>query len=186
MVRRAVMSTATLGRPWVQPKAVATTKGKAAEACPGQPSIQSLAPVRVGAVTSFTRGRARGASIARFSVQTVSDQGVAFHAAWYRTAKACAAFRDSSKFYVVTSAEGPTRLAGTDDVVSRTERIYYDAKHHHLAYARHFITARTGRALSSVEYDFLTSKSDPQAKDFSTAQHLLTLQLTRTRSVFSS
>jgi hypothetical protein len=178
------MTTTVLGKPWVQPDKVNTAGGKATEACPGQASLATLAPARASAVASFTRGRERGASIARFTVATVSDQGRRYRAAWVRTAKACAAFRDASGLYVVTSLEGPKRIAGADDVVSRAERVYHDRDHRQLAYARHFISARVGRVISSVEYDFLTPKSDPRARDFTTARRLLDLQLRRTGGAF--
>ncbi|MET1004324.1 MAG: hypothetical protein ABWX96_02180 [Propionibacteriaceae bacterium] len=183
--KRAVMTTTALGTPWVQPKKVNTT-GQANEACPGKPALETLAPARASAVATFTRGKARGASIARFTVATVTDQGVAHRSAWARTVKSCATFKDASGLYVVTSTEGPKTLAGTDDVVSRAERIYYDSDHKKLAYARHFISARIDRTISTVEYDFLTTTSDPKAKDFTTTQKLLTLQLTRTKAEFAS
>lgn len=184
-LKRALITPTDLGKPWVQPKQVAHTKGKAAEACPGKPSLATLAPARAGAGAAFTHGTVRGASIANFSVFTMSDQGAKFRTAWSQTIKACAAFQDTAKLYVVTTAEGPRSLPGTDEVLSRRERLYYDASHTKLAYARHYIVARTGRVLSEVEYDFLTPKSDPTGKDFTPAQKLLALQLTKTKSTFS-
>jgi hypothetical protein len=182
--KRAVMTTSALGKPWLQPKKVNTSGGKATEACPGQPALTVLAPPRTTATTAFTRGAKRGASIASFTVITVTDNGVQHRTAWRQTIKACARFKDATGLHVVTTLEGPRRIAGADDVVSRAERVYYDAKHRQLAYARHFISARTGRAISTVELDFLTHKSDPTAQDFRPTEKLLALQLARTKAAF--
>ena len=182
--KKSAMTTSVLGKPWVAPKKVNTSGGKANEACPGKPALDVLAPPRVRWITSFTRGTKPGASIARYTVVTVTDAGTAHRAAWSRTAKVCKTFKDASGLYVVTALEGPTTAPGADDVVSRNERVYYDAKHRRLAYARHFISARTGRAITTLEYDFLTPKADPEATDFTPAQALLALQLPRTRTAF--
>jgi hypothetical protein len=184
-VKRAVMTTQALGKPWLQPKKVNTSGGKATEACPGRPAVTVLAPPRATTTTAFTRGAKPGSSIASFTVTTVTDQGAKHRAAWRRTVKACAEFKDASGLYVVTTLEGPQQLAGADDVVSRAERVYYDARHRKLAYARHFISARTGRAISTVEHDFLASKSDPSAQDFTPTTKLLALQLARTKAAFA-
>jgi len=184
--KRAVMTTAVLGKPWVQPAKVNTSGGKATEACPGEPALVTLAPARASAVATFTRGAARGASIARFTVETVSDQGRRYREAWTRTARSCAQFKDATGLYVVTSLEGPTSVPGADDVLSRAERVYYDRAHRQLAYARHFVSARVDRVISTVEYDFLTPKSDPKARDFTPARQLLELQLSRTQREFGN
>ena len=184
--KQSAMTASVLGKPWVAPKKVNTSGGKANEACPGKPALDVLAPPRVRWITSFTRGTKPGASIARFTVVTVPDAGTAHRAAWARTAKACKTYQDAAGLYVVTALEGPTTASGADDAVSRTERVYYDADHRRLAYARHFISARTGRAITTLEYDFLAPKSDPRAKDFTPAQALLALQLPRTRTAFPS
>ncbi len=184
-LKRAVMTTGALGKPWLQPKKVNTSGGKGAESCPGKPAVSVLAPPHAAAAAAFTQGAKPGASIASFTVTTVNDEGVQHRAAWRRTAKACAEFEDPSGLHVVTTLEGPRRIVGADDVVSRAERVYYDAKHRKLAYARHFISARTGRAISTVEYDFLAPKSDPNAEDFSPTGKLLALQLARTAAAFA-
>lgn len=184
--KRALVTPAVLGKPWLEPKKVNTTKGKADEACPGTPALTKVAPLRVNVVAAFTRGKAPGASIARFSVGTVvPGGGDTFRKGWQRTYQGCATFKDSAGLYVVTSLEGPTSIVGADDVLSRAERLYYDPQHKKLAYARHVVAAVTGRSISSVEYSFLTSKSDPQAKDFTVAQQLLAQQLTRTTAAFA-
>ncbi len=184
--KRALVTAAVLGRPWVQPKKVNTTGGKADEACPGTPALTTLAPLRVNVVAAFTHGKAVGASIARFSVATVSEGGGdAYRKGWQRTSRGCATFRDGAGFYVVTSLQGPTSIRGADDVLSRAERLYYDPRHKKLAYARHVLSARRGRAISTVEYSFLTSTADPQAKSFAVALQLLNAQLTRTTAAFA-
>jgi hypothetical protein len=180
------MSVDVLGKPWIRPKKVNSSGGKTGEDCPGQPSIDKLAPPVVSVGAAFTEGKQRGASIASFTVSTLPSDGPArYRSAWLRTLKSCASFKDASGLYVVTRAEGPDTVAGTTEVLSRVERVYYDAPHKHLAYARHILVARTGRFQNRVEYDFLTTRADPNAKDFAPAQKLLARQLAKTKAVLA-
>ncbi len=186
LIKKALVTADEVGKPWIKPKAVSNAGGKATEACPGRPSAITLAPPLAISSVGLTQGKQRGASIGSFTILTFSDDtGLAkYRAAWSRTISACAHFKDASSLYVVTVQEGPKAVAGADQTVSRVERLFYDAKHKKLAYARHYIGGSTGRVLTLVEYDFLTPTNDPTAKNFAPVTALLTKQLTKTKATF--
>jgi len=186
-VKRAVLGADDLGKPWVEPKKVNTVGGKKNEDCPGQPGLATLAPPMASTTTRLTRGKQRGASIASFTVSTLPRAGEAkYRSAWAKIIQACAKVTDASHLYMVTTPGSEVTVTGTDEVLTRVDRIYYDAAHKQLAYARHYVSARTGRVVCAVEYDFLTTKADPHAKDFAPVLKLLDKQLTKTRSVFTA
>lgn len=184
--KRALLTARDLGKPWVQPKTVSTVGGKKDESCPGKPSVVALAPPAASATVRLTKGSRSGAGIGSFTVSTLPEGGArTYRAAWASMVKNCASFVDAAKFSVVVSSEGPTTIKRADEVLARTERIYYDRSHRQLAYARHVVSARTGRVVSTVEYAFLTTRSDPGAKNFAPVIALLEKQLAKTSATFT-
>ncbi|HET9873825.1 MAG TPA: hypothetical protein VFP89_14660 [Propionibacteriaceae bacterium] len=187
LAAKALVTAKDLGKPWVKPPKVNSAGGKKGELCPGRPSLDRLLPPLASARVGLVEGGKTGASIGSFTVRSyphANDE--AFGKAWDRAIKGCAAYKDAAGLFVVTTAEGPASIATAEKAFSRAERVFYDAQHKKLAYARHVIAGRQGRLISEVEYAFLTSKSDPKAKDFSAAQRLLTVQLAKTETVFGS
>jgi hypothetical protein len=184
--RRSLITTAELGKPWVAVKSVnsAGTKG---EACPGQPTTDATVTALAEASADFTAGKQRGAAIGAFSVWTYAGPA---DVDTYRTTlpkvlAGCRSYTDTAKLYVVLTPAGTAAVDGADETWRYAERIYYDKKHTKLAYARHYVIARHGRVLSSVQYAFLTSKADPGAKDFAVAERMAGKQFARVLTAFS-
>src|SRR3954454_8897649 len=135
-LKKALVTASDLGKPWTQPKTVATVKGKKGEICPGHTSAVDKVPTIAVAAASFTEGRGAGKNIASFSLTTLADVSDGTLAAAYaKDQKACAHYRDGSNFFVVRSIEGPTTVGGLHPVTAWAERIYYDRQHTRLAYA---------------------------------------------------
>ena len=185
-LKRATVTAADLGQPWVEPKKVPSA-GKAAEACPGKPT----ATKQVDTVASFrrdlTEGKGQGVNIGSFALRTLpTDDATDLKAAYAKDTAACKTFTDANKLFVVLTEEGPTSADNADEILmSRADRIYYDKAHKKLAYARHTVVARTGRVVSYVSYAFLTTKADPKAEDFTRTQKLLATQLTKVTKEFA-
>jgi hypothetical protein len=185
-LKKALVSAANLGKPWTQPKAVSTAKGKKGEICPGHASAADKVSVTARAAANLTEGRGTGKNIASFGLTTLTDDSdTALVAAYAKDQRACADYQDGSGLFVLRSTEGPASVAGRKLVTSWAERIYYDKSHTKLAYARHTLVARQSRVVTYLSYAFLTVKKDPRAKDFSTASRLLEVQLTKNARVFS-
>ena len=185
-LKRALVRDRDLGRPWVQPKAVSTVKGKKGEICPGHVSATLAIPVIAEASVNFTEGRGAGKNIASYSLRTLpAEDDRALVVAYQKDQKACATYQDSSGLFVVRSIGGPSSIDGAVVIATWTERIYYDKPHQKLAYARHYLIAREGRVVTSLGYAFLTVKKDPDAKDFNRAKRLLEVQLAKNAKVFS-
>lgn len=183
---KALVTARDLGKPWVQPKSVSTAGGKKGELCPGHVSATRKLPARPAVSANLTEGKGDGKNIASFELSTLSGtEGAALRAAYAKDTTACATYRDASKLYVVRSAEGPTEVAGADEVLGRwAERIYYEKAHKKLAYARHYLVLRTGHVLTYVSYAFLTVDADPKAEDFSRTTELASVQLRKNATVF--
>jgi hypothetical protein len=185
-LKRATVTAADLGKPWVEPKKVPSA-GKAAEACPGKPT----ATRQVDTVASFrrdlTEGKGQGVNIGSFALRTLpTDDATDLKAAYAEDTAACKTFTDANKLFVVLTEEGPTSADNADEILmSRADRIYYDKAHKKLAYARHTVVARTGRVVTYVSYAFLTTKADPTAKDFTRTEKLLATQLAKVTKEFA-
>lgn len=184
-LKKALITARDLGEPWVQPKSVATSKGKKGELCPGHVSATTKVPARPAVSANFTEGKGDGRNIASFELSTANDaQSIALRSAYAKDQKACARYVDGSGFHVVRSVEGPVSVTGADEVLGTwAERIYYDKAHKELAYARHYLVLRTGDVVTYVSYAFLTEKGDPTAKDFSSTTKLAGRQLTKNATV---
>ncbi len=186
-LEQAIVTAADLGKPWVEPKKVPSA-GKAAEACPGKPSATEQV-TRVASVgRNLTEGKGQGVNIGTFRLGTLPTEDAGeLRAAYAKDNETCRTFTDANKLFVVYSEEGPTTTANADEILMRrAERIYYDKAHKKLAYARHTVVARTGRVVTYVSYAFLTTKKDPNAKDFTRTQKLLDTQLTKVAKTFTS
>ena len=79
---------------------------------------------------------------------------------------------DGNKLHVVLTPVDSSAISKADETWRYTERVYYDAKHTKLAYARHYVITRHGRELSSIQRAFITDKADPNAEDFSTTDKM--------------
>lgn len=185
--KRSLITAEVLGKPWVAAKTVhsAGTKG---EACPGQPTTDASVAPLASATRSFTAGKKAGAAISVISVWTYADQADvdAFRVALPDVLQGCRSYTDRSKMYVVLTPSRSVAIDGADETWRYAERIYYDKKHTELAYARHYVIARSGRVLSSVQYAFLTSRADPSGKDFSTTEEMARQQLDRVVAAFDN
>jgi hypothetical protein len=183
-LKKGLVTARDLGAPWIQPKSVSTA-GTKGEICPGHQSATTKV-LSKAAAANFTEGKGPGKNIATFSLSTLPgpDSG-ALKAAFATDQKVCGTYKDASGFYIVRSVEGPESVANADELVaSWTERIYYDKSHKKLAYARHYLVTRTGQLVTYVSFAFLTTKKDPNAKDFARASALLAVQLKKNAKVF--
>lgn len=184
-LKKALVTSKDLGKPWTQPKSVSTVKGKKDEICPGHASATAKVAVTASVGANLTEGRGAGKNIASFRLTVLADDDDStLTAAYAKDQKACARYEDGSGLFVLRSTEGPSSVAGASLVTSWSERIYYDKPRTKLAYARHTVVARQGRVVTYLSYAFLTGKKDPGAEDFSSASRLLEVQLTKNARVF--
>ena len=168
-LKKAMVTAADLGKPWVEPKK-ASCRRKAAEACPGQPSaVDKVTRWRRSARSD--RGQRPGRQHRQFPARHPADRGRRRGAGRVREGhQGLPDLQGRQRALRRLHAEGPTSADNADEILlSRAERIYYDKAHKKLAYARHTVVARTGRVVTYVSYAFLTTKKDPGAKDFSRA-----------------
>jgi hypothetical protein len=184
-LKKAIVTATDLGKPWVEPKKVPSA-GKAAEACPGKPSATKQVATVASVRRDLTEGKGQGVNIGTFRLGTLpTEDATDLRAAYAKDNATCKNFTDANKLFVVYTEEGPTTADNADEIVmSRAERIYYDKAHKKLAYARHTVAARTGRVITYVSYAFLTTKKDPNAKDFTPTQKLLDIQLAKVAEDF--
>jgi hypothetical protein len=163
------------------------TSGTRGEICPGRKTATTKVLSKAAAQANFTEGKGTGKNIATVRLSTLpGPDSSALKAAYAADQKACATFKDASGFYVVRSLEGPNSVTNADELVaSWSERIYYDKSHKKLAYARHYLVARTDQLITYVSYAFLTTKKDPDARDFTRTTELLDLQLKKNGKAFS-
>ena len=185
-VKAALVTAKDLGSPWVQPKSVNQTNLAKGELCPGKPSEVARAKPRAIAKVQLTEGSKAGATIASFGVRTVEPGGLdAWRAAVDAANTACASWKAKEGNYVVlTPLASPVDVEGADEVLGHAEHVYADAKHTQLQYVRHILLARTGRAVSTIELAFLTSKADPKGLDYTPAATLLAKQVAKTTATF--
>jgi hypothetical protein len=181
-VRKALVSAADLGRPWV----AGDQEGDATEACPGRRSaIEELSFLGSGR-RDLIEGRGELVNAATFDLRTLPDSdGSAVRDAWVADTKACREHADAFDYYVVLEESGPSVAKGADEIVfSRVERVYFDDSQDQLAYARQVVVARTGRVITTVRYTFLT-ENDSAADNFHGTQRLLAVQLAKVTKGFT-
>ena len=181
--RRALVTAADLGKPWVQ----SDTPPDSDEACPGSRSAVGRLAFRAAARRDLTRGAGELVNGATFQLATLPGPDAAkVRAAWESDTRACRQHTDADDYYVVYRAAETGTVRGADEVLlRRVERVYFDRGDDEPAYARHTLAARTGRVVVTVTYSFLTSESDPDAGDFSEATELLQTQLTKAAKAFA-
>ena len=69
-VKKALVTAAELGKPWITPKAVNTAKQEQkGDLCPGQPNARTLHPPRARGDLDHTEGGKAGAAIAAYGVR---------------------------------------------------------------------------------------------------------------------
>ncbi|HET9649567.1 MAG TPA: hypothetical protein VFP34_15245 [Microlunatus sp.] len=182
---KALITAAELGKPWVAAKKV-NSVGTDAEACPGQPTTDATVKPLASARADFTRGRQTGAAIAVFGVWTYASRADVdtYRATLPKVLQACARYIDNAKMHVQLTPSGTATIDGAETTWRYAERVYYDAKHTKLAYARHYVIAQQGRTLTSVQYAFLTDTKDPLAKDFSVTEKMARTQFAKVLAAF--
>jgi hypothetical protein len=186
-VKKAVVTAADLGKPWVEPKAVNTQKQQEkGDLCPGQKSSKVLYKPRASEARRLTEGTKAGAAIGSFAVRTY---GFGFEEKWRaafeKAARGCKAYRSPEGTYVTTEivASLPA-VDGADEVLLQIERIYADKTKKTLYYVRHYYEARSDRYVSSFELAYVQPKGDPTGKDTKKSAALLAEQVAKTRKTF--
>jgi hypothetical protein len=181
-LRKALVTAADLGKPWVQTDSPPDSD----EACPGTPSAVDRLAFRAAVRRDLTRGAGELINGASFELASLpSPDAAKVRAAWETDTRTCRQYTDTDDYYVVYRAAEPTTVNGADEVLlRRVERVYFDRGDDEPAYARHTLVARSGRVVATMTYSFLTSKSDPDATDFSEATELLQTQLTKAARAF--
>ena len=176
-LRKALVTPADLGKPWVQVKSPPDND----EACPGTRSAVGRLAFRASARRDLTRGAGELVNHASFHLATLPGSDAAkVRIAWETDTRACREHTDPDDYYVVYHAAEPTAVRGADEVLlRRAEQVYFDRGDAEPAYARHTLVARRGRVVATVSYSFLTTEADPEATDFRRATELLQTQLSR-------
>ena len=186
LAKQALISAAELGAPWVEPKSgVSTASGKKGEACPGQPSAETLNKPRASASENLTEGTKQGAAIGTFEVRTI-EPGT--EQAWRDTfaavTKGCATSTSTDGTFSTWDVVGAPAVPGSDEVLARIERIYSDKSKSKLLYVRQSYEARAGRVISALSYAFIQPASDPTGGDLTKSAALLTRQVTKSGITF--
>lgn len=186
-VKKAVVTSAELGKPWVTPKAVNTAKQEQkGDLCPGQPNARTLHPARARADLDHTEGSKAGAAIGSYGVRAYEfGEEQAWRDALAKAQAGCTSWTSLEKLYVeLEVVAAPPAIAGADEVVAHIERIYADKTKKTLHYVRHYYEARTGRFVSEFELAYVQPKSDPTGKDMTKSAELFAKQVAKTRTTF--
>jgi hypothetical protein len=184
--KKAVVTAADLGKPWVTPKAVNQAKQKEkGDLCPGQPNARTVHKPRASASLNHTEGSKAGAAIGSYAVRTY---GFGDKQKWLdaldETHRGCTKWTSLEKLYVELEVVAAPAIPGADEVVLHIERIYADKTRKTLHYVRHYYEAWTERVVSSFEYAYIQPKSDPTGKDLTTSSELFAKQVAKTRETF--
>lgn len=184
--KKAVVTAADLGKPWVTPKAVNEAKQKKkGDLCPGQPNARTLFKARASSEANHTEGKKTGAAIGSYSVRTYGfDDKQKWLDALDETHSGCKKWTSLEKLYVELEVVTAPAIPGADDVVVHIERIYADKTKKTLYYVRHYYEAWTERVVSSFEYAYIQPKSDPTGKDLTKSSKLFAQQVAKTRETF--
>lgn len=186
-LKKAVVTAADLGKPWVQPKSVNEQKQQEkGDLCPRQKAPRVLYKARASEARRLTKGTQQGAAIGSFAVRAYV---LAFEEKWRdafaEAAAGCEAYKSLDGTYVTLDViDAPPAVAGADEVLAYIERVYADKGHKNLYYVRHYYEARTDRYVSSFEYAYVQPKSDPTGKDMTASAKLLAKQVAKTRKTF--
>jgi hypothetical protein len=184
--KKAVITAAELGKPWVTPKAVNQAKQEQkGDLCPGQPNARTLHKPRTRAELDHTEGSKAGAAIGSFSVRTYGfGEEQAWRDALAKTHAGCKSWTSLEKLYVELEVVTSPAIPGADEVVVHIERIYADKTKKTLHYVRHYYEAWTSRVVSSFELAYIQPKSDPTGKDLTKSSELFAKQVAKTRETF--
>lgn len=185
-VKKAVVTSADLGKPWVTPKAVSTAKQKQkGDLCPGQPNARTLHEARAEHRLQHTEGAQAGAAIASYAVRAYEfGEQEDWRDALEKTHAGCKAWTSLEKLYVTLEVVTAPAIPGADEVVVHIERIYADKTKKTLHYVRHYYEAWTTRFVSSFELAYVQPKSDPTGKDLTESSELFAKQVAKTRKTF--
>ncbi|HWL37629.1 MAG TPA: hypothetical protein VNQ77_15695 [Frankiaceae bacterium] len=185
-VKKAVVTSAELGKPWVTPKAVNTAKQKQkGDLCPGQPNARTLHPPRARGDLDHTEGTKPGAAIGAYGVRAYAfGEQQAWRDALAKAQAGCKSWTSLEKLYVELEVVTPPAIPGADEVVVHIERIYADKTKKTLHYVRHYYEAWTTRFVSEFELAYIQPKSDPTGKDLTKSSELFAKQVAKTRETF--
>ena len=185
-VKKAVVTAADLGTPWVQPKVVNQAAGATGELCPGQDNARTIAKPRAQAQRKLTHGTKPTADIGSFSVRTYAfGQEQKWRDAFTAADRGCASWKSAEGAYVeLETIATPPTVAGADEVMAHIERVYADKSKKTLYYVRHFYEARVGRVVVSFELAYVQPKSDPTGKDMTRSAALLAKQVAKAKATF--
>lgn len=185
LAKKALVTPADLGTPWVEPKKVNNAGGKEGEACKGQPSAKSISKPRASQRVDMTDGTKKGAAIGSFEVRTLEPGGdKAWRDAFVAETKGCATATSPDGTFTTWDIVGAPTVPGSDDVVARIERVYADKSRSKLIYVRHTYEARSGRVISYLSYAYIQPASDPTGGDLTKSVGLLIHQVAKARATF--
>lgn len=185
--KRALVTPADLGKPWIQPKKVnEAKKAEKGDLCPGQKNARTLAKARADENADLTEGGQAGAAIGSFGVRTYGfGEEQKWRDAVAAATKGCAKWKSLEKLYVTLDVVTPPQVAGADEVFAHIERIYAEAAHKTLYYVRHYYEARVGRVVVSFELAYIQPKTDPTGKNMAKSSALLAKQVAKARKAFA-
>jgi hypothetical protein len=185
-LKKALVTAADIGKPWVTPKSVNKTATKKGDYCPGHKDDFSRVATRADVDVSMTEGTKTGADIASFEVVTYDPAKLdAWRAGFAATITDCAAFTSPEKLWVTTEAmPAVPAVEGCDEVLGRTQHIYADKTKKTLYYVRQDLRCRIGRVVIAFELAFIQPKSDPTGADTTKSVSLVSKQVAKVRSTF--
>lgn len=185
LAKRAILTVADLGKPWVAPKSVSKVETGKGELCPGHKNSVALNKPRADSSRYFTKGTKPGAAIAGYTVRVY---GLGNEAKWrdsFTTAStSCPSWKAAEGTFVTLEMVTAPAIAGADEVLAHVERIYADKTKKTLHYVRHWIEARTGRVVTAFEHAYIQPKSDPTGSDLTASVALAAKQVAKVRTTF--
>ena len=185
-VKRALVTPADLGAPWVEPAKVNEVQKAEGELCPGQQNARTLHKARAAGIAKLTEGTGAGAPIGLFGVRAYEPgQEQQWRDAYAAAVKGCASWKSREKLYVTLEVvAAPPAVPGAEEVRAHIERVYAEASHKSLHYVRHYYEARIGRIVVSFEDAFVQPRSDPTGQDMTKSAALLARQVAKARKAF--
>lgn len=184
--KKALVTAADLGKPWVTPKKVNTAKQETkGDLCPGQPNARTQHKARATADLDHTKGSQAGADIASYTVRVYEPgERQAWLDALKKAQDGCQKWTSLEKLYVELEVVTAPAIPGADEVVVHIERIYADKTKKTLYYVRHYYEAWTERIVSAFELAYIQPKSDPTGKDLTVSAELFAKQVAKTTKTF--
>lgn len=162
-LKSVILTDADLGSPWTMGGST-DVEGLGPQDCP-EPE-RSKVPVASRWAVTYSHG-GEPVPILTIRLALAGEDASALKAAYLADLKACKNFKAADTMYTSDTAEGPTSIAGADEVlVSYVRRYYADEAKSTLYFARQVIVTRTGGVVSRVEYGFRIGQKDPKGKNF--------------------